>query len=185
MNKHDTVAHLSAGGFGLNARLQGCEACDVAAGDRVRSVCPTCGELTDRVAYDVGSGPELSCADCEWCWGANGQALTPVTLRGVAEAMSPEHRKLSGIDRFLPPESVEQPPTDHGSDRYDYVELIDAPPHVAPHGEWWEALMAEPCPDCRANIFARWTGSQVQPWRVSIAHDDGCPTLAKFEETHD
>jgi hypothetical protein len=27
--------------------------------------------------YDIGSGPEMSCPDCEWCWGANNQPLRP------------------------------------------------------------------------------------------------------------
>lgn len=46
-------------------------------GDQVESACPSCGSFTTREVYDIGSGPELSCADCEWCWGANGQTLQP------------------------------------------------------------------------------------------------------------
>lgn len=30
------------------------------------------------VPYDIGSGPEISCPACEWCWGADGQPLKPV-----------------------------------------------------------------------------------------------------------
>lgn len=29
------------------------------------------------VPYDIGSGPEMSCSRCEWCWGADGQPLNP------------------------------------------------------------------------------------------------------------
>lgn len=28
--------------------------------------------------YDVGSGPEMACPSCEWCWGADGQPLNPL-----------------------------------------------------------------------------------------------------------
>lgn len=83
---------------------------------------------------------------------------------------------------------MDRPPVDHGSDRYDYVELIGAPPGVAPRGEWWDRLIAEPCPDCRANVFAYWDderalGKTARPWRIEIAHDDGCPEL-KRQESH-
>lgn len=40
--------------------------------------CPTCGDVAARRAYDIGSGPELACASCEWCWGADGQQLIPL-----------------------------------------------------------------------------------------------------------
>jgi len=41
--------------------------------------CPSCGTVATRETYDIGDGPELSCATCEWCWGAEGQDLTPLT----------------------------------------------------------------------------------------------------------
>ncbi len=44
----------------------------------VTSACPTCGTITARDTYDIGDGPELSCDVCEWCWGADGQPLTPI-----------------------------------------------------------------------------------------------------------
>lgn len=53
-------------------------------GDTVTSACPTCGTVAERTTYDVGSGPELSCANCEWCWGAEGQDLIPLTLGDLA-----------------------------------------------------------------------------------------------------
>lgn len=40
--------------------------------------CPQCGAVATREPYDIGSGPELSCAACEWCWGAAGQDLDPL-----------------------------------------------------------------------------------------------------------
>lgn len=46
----------------------------------IRSACPNCGDVTMRRTYDIGSGPELSCAECEWCWGADGQELHPVPM---------------------------------------------------------------------------------------------------------
>lgn len=88
---------------------------------------------------------------------------------------------------------IDTPPTDHGSDRYDYVEL-DAPPGVRPIGQWWDDLIAAPCPDCRANVFARWLGpdpaqyqlgavhfGQRANWHVTYAHDEQCPQLARLE----
>jgi len=46
----------------------------------VTSPCPTCGTVAARTTYDIGSGPELSCAECEWCWGAEGQPLKALRL---------------------------------------------------------------------------------------------------------
>ncbi|MFL5313055.1 MAG: hypothetical protein ACJ79H_21695 [Myxococcales bacterium] len=66
-------------------------------------------------------------------------------------------------------------PADHGSDRYDYVE-IDAPPGV-PLPEWLTADYM-PCPDCRANLFLHWDG---KVWRSTVAHDAGCPVLREHE----
>lgn len=45
--------------------------------DQVTSACPTCGVVEARTPYDIGSGRELACRHCEWCWGADGQALKP------------------------------------------------------------------------------------------------------------
>jgi hypothetical protein len=44
----------------------------------IESACPTCGVVAERDTYDIGSGPELSCSNCEWCWGAEGQDLKPL-----------------------------------------------------------------------------------------------------------
>jgi hypothetical protein len=44
----------------------------------ITSACPACGLVAERETYDIGSGPELSCANCEWCWGAEGQDLKPL-----------------------------------------------------------------------------------------------------------
>ena len=44
----------------------------------ITSACPSCGTVAEREPYDMGSGQELSCADCEWCWGADGQRLKPL-----------------------------------------------------------------------------------------------------------
>lgn len=47
-------------------------------GVEVKSRCPNCGQTAMRTTYDIGSGPELSCANCEWCWGADDQDLQPL-----------------------------------------------------------------------------------------------------------
>ncbi len=43
-----------------------------------RRACPNCGQRSEGDPYDVGSGPELACPGCEWCWGAIGQPLVPL-----------------------------------------------------------------------------------------------------------
>ena len=52
---------------------------------KVRSACPSCGLVSTRETYDIGngSGPELSCSDCEWCWGADGQDLVAIDVEKV------------------------------------------------------------------------------------------------------
>jgi hypothetical protein len=68
-------------------------------------------------------------------------------------------------------------PRDHGSDRYDYVE-VEAPPGIRPIGQWWDNLIATPCEECRANVFARYVNGppELPPaWAIAIAHDDTCP----------
>lgn len=66
-------------------------------------------------------------------------------------------------------------PADHGSDRYDYIE-IDGPEGTPLPG--WLTADWHPCADCRANAFLRWTGDR---WDLTVAHDDGCPALASGE----
>lgn len=51
----------------------------------VKSACPQCGTVAKRETYDIGDGPELSCANCEWCWGAEGQLLRPYTYARMVE----------------------------------------------------------------------------------------------------
>jgi hypothetical protein len=48
------------------------------SGNDVTGPCPSCGAVATRSMYDIGSGPELACASCEWCWGAMGQDLKPL-----------------------------------------------------------------------------------------------------------
>lgn len=66
---------------------------------------------------------------------------------------------------------------DHGSDRYDYIE-VQAPTGVEPP-PWLLAMCLEACQDCRANVFLRWDGKD---WHRTVAHDDGCPTMARIEK---
>lgn len=59
------------------------EQSSIVEGSAVTSECPTCGLVDERTAYDIGSGPELSCANCEWCWGARGQDLKQMDVAEV------------------------------------------------------------------------------------------------------
>lgn len=56
-------------------------------GRLMTTACPSCGAVAERRTYDIGDGPELSCASCEWCWGADGQTLRPYTYARVVEAL--------------------------------------------------------------------------------------------------
>lgn len=53
----------------------------------VEGPCPSCGDTARRETFDIGSGPELSCYSCEWCWGAEGQDLKPLSPRLIQEAL--------------------------------------------------------------------------------------------------
>lgn len=57
------------------------------------SACPSCGTVSDRTAYDIGSGLELCCASCDWCWGAMGQPLDP------ADVEIPDGWPFPNVDR--------------------------------------------------------------------------------------
>lgn len=60
-------------------------------------ICPNCGERVEGAAYDIGSGPELCCSNCETCFGAEGQDLDPRdAFSWIAE--DPEMRKRMGWD---------------------------------------------------------------------------------------
>lgn len=72
---------------------------------------------------------------------------------------------------------MDQPPTDYGSDRYDYIE-IQAPEGVNPPAWLLEQSLAA-CGDCRANVFLRLANNG---WHRTVAHDETCPTLARMEK---
>ncbi len=72
--------------------------------------------------------------------------------------------------------SMDRPPTDFGSDRYDYIE-IDGPPEMMPPSELLASCL-EACSDCRANVFLRWT---AEGWERTVAHDETCPALTALE----
>jgi len=48
--------------------------------------CPCCGAEVTAEPYDIGSGPEMSCPHCEWCWGADGQPLKPFDATAILKA---------------------------------------------------------------------------------------------------
>lgn len=62
----------------------------------VASTCPNCGQYNYREVYDIGSGPEVSCASCEWCWGALGQQLKPLDVAGILAEAEREREKHRG-----------------------------------------------------------------------------------------
>jgi hypothetical protein len=77
--------------------------------------------------------------------------------------------------------AIDRPPDDHGSDRYDYVEISG--PKDAPLPEWLTADW-QPCQDCRANAFLSWihVWQGGGRWHLTVAHDDGCPVLAEQDD---
>lgn len=82
-------------------------------GEWMESACPSCGVVAWRQTYDIGSGPELSCASCEWCWGAEGQELQEINWRRIdqvewAKRHEPDDRyreypshPLHGVPRMI------------------------------------------------------------------------------------
>lgn len=129
----------------------------------------TYADLLEVVELAARAGRK-SCG-CAWCC-----AHIPPDRRGDAHKRTCQPRPSDPLDR---------PPVDHGSDRYDYVEITGVPEGVVPRGGWLDALMIEACPDCRANVFLRYLGegrhlNDGSSWDVTIAHDDTCPTGAKL-----
>jgi hypothetical protein len=76
---------------------------DPTEGEWVQSACPSCGKTARRQTYDVGSGPELSCAWCEWCWGAEGQSLKDIPVPKVAAWQTAQ----ATADHYADPEKLE------------------------------------------------------------------------------
>lgn len=70
----------------------------------ITSACPVCGDVADRDTYDIGSGPELACATCEWCWGADGQPLQPLArgfgLRACPRCGSVSHHPTDQAEGY-------------------------------------------------------------------------------------
>lgn len=69
---------------------------------------------------------------------------------------------------------MDQPPLDHGSDRYGYIEVsgvgADLPDPPA------KLIERARCGDCLSNLFFRWDGER---WTWTVAHDDSCPFLER------
>jgi hypothetical protein len=79
---------------------------------------------------------------------------------------------------------MDVPPVDHGSDRYDYIEIRSPHASINPSGDWFKSLIAEPCPDCRANLFLDYLAGDPalrNSWLVQYAHDETCPTLRRID----
>lgn len=88
---------------------------------------------------------------------------------------------------------LDSPPVDHGSDRYNYVEVQNAPEGVLPPDHLVDHCLAMACQDCNPNLFFRWTppGESTEErwswldvhghtWVVEVAHDEGCPTYKRL-----
>lgn len=87
-------------------------------------------------------------------------------------------------------------PADYGSDRHGHVETHGAPEGVFPPDRLVDQMLATACPDCKPNLILDWVDPEVpitdppndwvdvhgQRWHVTVAHDDGCPTLTKIEQ---
>lgn len=73
----------------------------------------------------------------------------------------------------------ENPPVNHGSDRFDYVEATWRTKEPSPE-QVKEALKIQ-CPDCRVNVFIREDDEIDGSYHVTVAHDETCPWLAKRE----
>lgn len=58
--------------------------------------CPNCGQSVTMEPYDIGSGPEMSCSNCEWCWGADGQPLERLDVDAIHADINAE-RKAQGL----------------------------------------------------------------------------------------
>lgn len=77
---------------------------------------------------------------------------------------------------------MDEVPLDYGSDRYDAVILVDAPPNVSPDSEWVDRVLADACLDCNPNLYLYWRPWHDRgPWVVQVAHDDGCPMYAQLD----
>lgn len=83
---------------------------------------------------------------------------------------------------------LDAPPAgDHGTDRYDYVE-VTGPDGVDPPAWWVDLLLAGgACGDCRVNLFFEWTGpaggdpADGANWHATVAHDETCPTWRRMQ----
>lgn len=74
------------------------------------------------------------------------------------------------------------------------VEIVGAPEGATPAGlRWFEELLNEACPDCRAaTVTVYWRtdeqivkgvefGTSASRWAYRTVHDDDCPTLTRSE----
>lgn len=69
--------------------------------------CPQCQRSITAIPYDLGDGPELSCPDCEWCFGVNGQRLTKEVLATVATCQECKQPVLTRLGEN-PPQNCSQ-----------------------------------------------------------------------------
>lgn len=72
----------------------------------------------------------------------------------------------------------DQPLPDYGAGWCDRIE-IEGPEGVSLPK--WLTPTWSPCQDCRANGFLQWRAGWVGVWLLTVAHDDGCPTLARMD----
>jgi len=74
------------------------------------------------------------------------------------------------------------------SDNYNpevYGQIEVTPPDAPLTDEIADALLRLACQDCNPNIVVHWHREKAgtsEEWSCTVAHDDGCPTLRKYEE---
>jgi hypothetical protein len=76
---------------------------------------------------------------------------------------------------------MDTPPEDYGSDRYNSIELVGAPPGVEPEPALVSWYDRHGCLDCNPNFVYHYRPASPSGWHVQVAHDDGCPSLAQHE----
>lgn len=75
---------------------------------------------------------------------------------------------------------MDRPPRgDHGTYRYDYIEIAG---NATPPDSLVEWVQGPMCPDCRPNVFLTYMPDGIgnlEPewpeWDIIVAHDEGCP----------
>ncbi len=85
--------------------------------------CPCCHTEVTAVPYDVGSGPEMHCPTCDWCWGAAGQPLLPLEIPDDC----PLGRPLLDAEQVVTAQAALDEPGPTGPDLWEDAETTAMP----------------------------------------------------------